>query len=141
MGEFDPVQRPEHYNRHPSGVQPIDLAEHLTYNFGSALKYCWRRDLKGATRQDLEKALWFLQRQDRLLCLLPAYPTRQMVLPGSEAVVGVLAKRVQDQTSADDLLHRVMQVLIEAVARSLPASDSVRKWSSHVQTALAAESE
>lgn len=58
---FDPVQRPKHYNSHPSGVECITITRHLTFNIGNAIKYLWRAGLKDALVQDLEKAVWYIQ--------------------------------------------------------------------------------
>lgn len=55
-------ERP-HYEKHPSGLKQIELAELLPYNLGSALKYVWRYEHKGDPAGDLEKALWHLERE------------------------------------------------------------------------------
>jgi hypothetical protein len=57
------VNHPEHYNDLP--VECIVVAECLNFNLGSALKYIWRCGLKPGTDpiQDLEKAVWYLQRE------------------------------------------------------------------------------
>lgn len=58
------VDHPRHYNQHPSGVECIDIVEHMTFNVGSAVKYCWRHGLKGDVPiEDLEKARWYLARE------------------------------------------------------------------------------
>ena len=57
--EFDPVNRPEHYNSHPSGIQCIEVTRHMSFNLGNVIKYLWRADLKNGT-EDLEKAAWYL---------------------------------------------------------------------------------
>jgi hypothetical protein len=61
---FDIVQRPRHYNNHPSGVECIEIMEHMTANLANAFKYGWRGGLKieDAT-QDYEKCLWYLIRE------------------------------------------------------------------------------
>jgi hypothetical protein len=66
----DQVNSPKHYNSHPSGVECITVVEHLTFNVGNAVKYCWRAGLKGAAEdlrakriEDLKKAVWYLQRE------------------------------------------------------------------------------
>ena len=61
--EHTEVDHPPHYNRHPSGVECIDIAEHMGFNLGNAMKYIWRADHKGADAQDLEKAVWYLERE------------------------------------------------------------------------------
>jgi hypothetical protein len=43
---FDIVQRPRHYNNHPSGVECIEIMEHMTANLANAFKYGWRGGLK-----------------------------------------------------------------------------------------------
>lgn len=57
------VNHPPHYNRHPSGIECIDVVEHMSFNVGNAVKYCWRADHKGRTIEDLEKAAWYIARE------------------------------------------------------------------------------
>lgn len=57
------VNHPDHYNGHPSGVEAIDVVEHMSFNLGNAVKYIWRCDLKGKTVEDLEKAKWYINRE------------------------------------------------------------------------------
>jgi len=59
----DLVNDPPHYKAHPSGIECIQITEHMNFCLGNALKYIWRTDHKGADIQDLEKALWYLQRE------------------------------------------------------------------------------
>lgn len=59
----DPVNHPEHYTDHPSGVECIQITEHMGFCLGNAIKYIWRADLKGNAIQDLEKAIWYIQRE------------------------------------------------------------------------------
>ena len=58
------VDHPPHYNGHPSGVECIEVAEHLPFCLGNAFKYLFRRDTKGERRQNLEKALWYIRREE-----------------------------------------------------------------------------
>jgi len=60
---IDPVNQPAHYTQHPSGVECIEIAEHMDFNLGNALKYIWRADLKGDAIEDLEKAQWYIRRE------------------------------------------------------------------------------
>ena len=58
------VTNPAHYRSHPSGVECIDIVRHLPFNIGNAIKYLWRAGDKGGPeklREDLEKALWYIQ--------------------------------------------------------------------------------
>lgn len=60
---FDVVQKPLHYNSHPSGVECIQITEHMGYCLGNAIKYIWRADLKGKPIQDLKKAIFYIERE------------------------------------------------------------------------------
>jgi len=62
--EGDAVNHPHHYTSHPSGVECIQVAEHMGFNLGNALKYIWRADLKHDDHtEDLKKAIWYLNRE------------------------------------------------------------------------------
>lgn len=56
----DPVNHPRHYMAHPSGIECIDITRHMCFNLGNAIKYIWRADHKGASIEDLKKAVWYL---------------------------------------------------------------------------------
>lgn len=59
----DPVNHPKHYSTNPSGVECIDVVEHMSFNVGNAVKYLWRADEKGNALEDLKKAAWYIQRE------------------------------------------------------------------------------
>ena len=59
----DMVNHPPHYTSHPSGVECIQITEHMSFNLGNALKYIWRADLKGSAVEDLEKAIFYINRE------------------------------------------------------------------------------
>lgn len=59
----DMVAHPPHYTGHPSGVECIEIAEHMNFCRGNALKYLWRAGLKGDALEDLRKARWYLDRE------------------------------------------------------------------------------
>jgi hypothetical protein len=61
--EHDAVNHPAHYTSHPSGIECIEITEHMGFNLGNALKYIWRADLKGDVLEDLRKAAWYVQRE------------------------------------------------------------------------------
>ena|SRR5579862_7002255 len=64
--EPDMVNHPPHYNAHPTGTECIDIVEHMSFNIGNAIKYLWRQGLKGdepTQKQDLEKAIWYINRE------------------------------------------------------------------------------
>ena len=63
----DLVNYPSHYTSHPSGVECITVAEHMSFSVGSAMKYLWRAGFKGKEIEDLKKAVWHINREiDRL---------------------------------------------------------------------------
>lgn len=62
----DPVNHPPHYNKHPAGIECIDVTEHMTFNLGNAVKYIWRAGEKGDFTEDIRKAIWFLEREIKL---------------------------------------------------------------------------
>ena len=57
------VNHPPHYTAHPSGIEAIQVTEHMNFCLGNAVKYIWRADLKGNSIQDLKKAIWYIQRE------------------------------------------------------------------------------
>lgn len=54
---------PNHYKSHPSGLECIQVTEHMGFNLGNAVKYIWRCDLKYDAIEDLEKAVWYINRE------------------------------------------------------------------------------
>lgn len=59
----DAVNHPKHYTSHPSGIECIQITEHMGFNLGNAVKYIWRADLKADAIEDLQKALWYINRE------------------------------------------------------------------------------
>lgn len=59
----DLVNNPPHYNSHPSGVECIEITEHMNFNLGNAIKYIWRAGLKGDAVEDLKKAAFYIERE------------------------------------------------------------------------------
>ena len=62
-GEVDVVNQPKHYTEHPSGIECIQVTEHMGFNLGNAIKYIWRCDLKLDAIEDLKKAKWYIDRE------------------------------------------------------------------------------
>ena len=64
MSEFDPVARPSHYAEGRQ-YEPIDVIEDWALGFheANALKYISRSGRKDNQIQDLEKAVWYLERR------------------------------------------------------------------------------
>jgi len=59
----DPVNYPTHYTQHPSGVECIQVTEHMNFNLGNAVKYIWRAGSKGDVVEDLRKAEFYIKRE------------------------------------------------------------------------------
>jgi len=61
----DPVNHPKHYTTHPSGVECIQITEHMNFCLGNAVKYLWRAGLKDGENElkDLKKAIWYINRE------------------------------------------------------------------------------
>ena len=68
----DNINHPKHYNSHLSGVECIDVVEHMTFNLGNAVKYIWRADQKGNPVEDVKKAAWYVKREIERLANLKA---------------------------------------------------------------------
>ncbi len=71
----DPINHPEHYTSHPSGIECIAIAQYHDFCIGNAIKYLWRAGLKheegisdaAKEIEDLRKAIWYIQRKIALL--------------------------------------------------------------------------
>ncbi|WP_417733138.1 DUF3310 domain-containing protein [Rosistilla oblonga] len=63
VNSHDPVNNPAHYTSHPSGVECIQITQHMGFNLGNALKYIWRCDLKLDAIEDLEKARFYINQE------------------------------------------------------------------------------
>lgn len=62
--DVDLVNQPPHY-KSKGGIESIDVIESFELNFhlGNAVKYILRSDKKGNKEQDLQKAIWYLNRE------------------------------------------------------------------------------
>jgi len=61
--EREMVNHPDHYQGNKMEV--IDIIEDysLGFSLGNAIKYILRADKKGNKKQDLQKAMWYLERE------------------------------------------------------------------------------
>lgn len=57
------INHPKHYCAHPSGVECIQITEHMSFCLGNVFKYCWRAGMKGPAVEDLKKARFYLDRE------------------------------------------------------------------------------
>ena len=79
----DPVNNPAHYTNHPSGIECIQVTEHMNFNRGNAVKYIWRCGDKGEPVEDLRKAIWYLERE---LVRLQAQPRQHTATSQSDLI-------------------------------------------------------
>lgn len=58
------VNHPDHYQG-SGGMEVIDIIENydLGFSLGNAIKYILRADAKCNRKQDLKKAIWYIQRE------------------------------------------------------------------------------
>jgi len=56
----DMVNKPPHYNGHPSGLECKDIAAYFPSQIANAIKYMWRYEDKGKPVEDLLKCQWYL---------------------------------------------------------------------------------
>jgi len=100
------VDHPAHY-QHPSGVEAIDLCEHLGFNLGNAYKYLARAGKKGDASTDLRKAAWYLRRCGEKLRTAPGLGGTMI----ANGPVRRLAGKVM-AAGAEGAAHRMMLLAI-----------------------------
>jgi len=55
---------PPHYQSHPSGIECIQVTEHMNFCLGNVVKYVFRCAYKHSSPlEDLRKAAWYLNRE------------------------------------------------------------------------------
>ena len=54
------IKKASHYNKHPSGIECMEVVKYETFLRGNVLKYVWRAPYKGNELQDLLKAREYL---------------------------------------------------------------------------------
>ena len=60
----DSINFPPHYRAHASGIECIQITEHMNFCLGNAIKYIWRAGVKSQDPiEDLSKAVWYLNRE------------------------------------------------------------------------------
>ena len=62
--EREMVNHPDHYQG-SGGMEVIDIIENydLGFSLGNAIKYILRSNKKGSAKQDLKKAIWYINRE------------------------------------------------------------------------------
>jgi len=106
------VEHPRHYNQSPSGIETIELIEHLPTNFGNAVKYVWRCGLKATETplRDLKSARWYTKREEDRIDL---YDLDDEPESKTAVVWRALAKRVIRSENEDSLLGEFLVYLLD----------------------------
>ena len=67
MENLDTVNHPEHYNK--GRIEVIEVIDdwQLDFYLGNAVKYIGRANHKNNAKEDLKKAIWYLERKIKLL--------------------------------------------------------------------------
>lgn len=104
------VDHPRHYNQHQSGVETIEIIEHLPANLSHAVKYVWRCGLKSSSApiRDLQSALWYVDREIERRRLFDL----DTISTPTDIVWRSLARRVISVGPPDDLVVRFLRELI-----------------------------
>lgn len=63
----DPVNHPSHYLKAAITIEPIELTSRLDSCLGQALQYVLRAPFKGNEKEDLQKAIFYLKREQDLV--------------------------------------------------------------------------
>ncbi len=106
------VNHPRHYNAHSSGIECIELIEHLPCNLANAVKYIWRCGLKQSSDplRDLRSAEWYVRREvDRI----NRFGLKYVPKPCTEPVWRRLATRIVHDAQGDDLLAECLDALLQ----------------------------
>jgi len=122
------IDHPPHYTSHPSGVECVEIAEHMSFNLGNALKYVWRMGLKGeGTRlEDVKKALWYVEREAKVC---DAGLDHHIIQPGAGGdIAWDLAKKVV--LAAPVTLSGIfLQILLDPDSEDLREMNAILKLS------------
>jgi hypothetical protein len=105
------VAHPRHYNQSPSGIETIELIEHLPANLSNAVKHIWRCGLKQTeTRlRDLQSAKWYTEREQRRNEL---FELDEDPKPKTDVVWRALARQVIAAEKEDSVLCGYLEALL-----------------------------
>jgi hypothetical protein len=105
------VNNPRWYNSHPSGIECIDLIEHLPCNLANATKYVWRCGLKASETplRDLKSAQWYVERES---CRIDLFELLDVPKPKTEVVWRALAHRLLGKSNPTELLSEFLVALL-----------------------------
>lgn len=107
---------PAHY-RQGSGVECIDIVRYLPFAQGNAIKYVWRAGHKDDIKEDLQKALWYVNDCIAQNAGVMLYEDQKILL-----VKHLVYLIDQEDYDREEILYLLSQGLFKAAARS------IEKW-------------
>jgi len=126
---FDPVQKPRHYNSHPSSIECIELAHYYSFALGNVVKYLWRSGLKDETPSlvDLAKAEFYLKyaasegvqthKPEDYRIRMACETVLRKVLPHHGAAIATVLQSITEAMFCSD--ERLHQTLLQMALASL----------------------
>jgi len=122
----DKVNHPEHYRKHPSGIECIQVTEHMGFCLGNAIKYIWRAGHKGSVLEDLKKARWYLDREiERLEPQAPVDPAKTL---GAEKLDVLLGKTATIERVIRRALYVVRSECVEREPSCIMPKPQALAW-------------
>lgn len=111
--EFDNVNHPSHYVSHPSGVETINITREFEFALGNAWKYLMRFRYKGKPKEDLEKAVWYM---NDYMCHRDLYAEFTVKL-GNEKTENLInnARKVIAAEKIPEVKHAMRAILEQAL--------------------------
>lgn len=111
--EFDNVNHPSHYVSHPSGVETINITREFEFALGNAWKYLMRFRYKGKPKEDLEKAVWYM---NDYMCHRDLYANFTVKL-GNEKTENLInnARKVIAAEKVPEVKHAMRAILEQAL--------------------------
>lgn len=111
--EFDNVNHPSHYVSHPSGVETINITREFEFALGNAWKYLMRFRYKGKPKEDLEKAVWYM---NDYMCHRDLYAEFSVKL-GNEKTENLInnARKVIAAEKIPEVKHAMRAILEQAL--------------------------
>lgn len=111
--QFDNVNHPSHYVSHPSGVETINITREFEFALGNAWKYLMRFRYKGKPKEDLEKAVWYM---NDYMCHRDLYADFSVKL-GNEKTENLInnARKVIAAEKIPEVKHAMRAILEQAL--------------------------
>jgi len=108
--QTDNVNHPSHYTDNKFlGHECIDFAELLGFNLGNAFKYIFRAEHKGHALEDIDKAMWYVE---RFLKKPPAF--------GYVKIIGLLSESVNLTSPRDVALFVLLKSAVYSEFELIP---------------------